>query len=87
MPLISNALRTPSMLVEMPVSRLPIEMPPRMASIYKLTARPRRCDDTVACKKVFAEVLLTLIARPARISNAGNPQNHGLTAASAMIAP
>ena len=35
-PLINNALLTPSELTEMPVSKLPSEMPLLMASMYRL---------------------------------------------------
>ena len=36
-PLINRASRTPSRLTDTPVSRLPSETPPRVASMYRLT--------------------------------------------------
>jgi hypothetical protein len=71
----------------MPVIRLPIDIPPRMAGMNKLMVLPRRDAATVACNNEFAEVLLMLIERPGKTSKVGNPQNHGLIAASAVIAP
>jgi hypothetical protein len=53
----------------------------------KLMVLPRRDAATVACNREFAEVLLTLIERPAKTSKMGNPQDQGLIAASAVMAP
>src|ERR1035437_3253018 len=36
-PLINSAWFTPNRLTEIPVNKLPIERPPRMASMYRLT--------------------------------------------------
>ena len=57
-PLINGAQRTRIKLTDIAVSRLRIDMPPRMASMNKLMVLPRRDAAMVACNRGFAEVLL-----------------------------
>ena len=78
MPLSKSAHLTPSELTDIPVSRRPIDIPPRTASMNKLMVLPRCCAATAVCNREFAVVLPTAIEMPARISKMDNAQNRGL---------
>ena len=68
-PLISRASRTPIRLATNPVARLPKAPPPRMASMYQLTAWPRNDGDAAVWSKVLAAVFVIFIATPASANN------------------
>jgi hypothetical protein len=75
MPLINSAYFTPSKLTDVPVIRLPIDIPQRIASMNKLMVLPCCRAATVVCNSEFTIVLLTAIEVPARTSKMGNPQS------------
>jgi len=77
----------PNKLTSNPVNRLPSAMPPRIASMYRLTACPRKWAGAAVCTTVFVDVLVILIDNPLSISTTTMTQNHGTHATTMSVRP
>lgn len=86
-PFASSAGLTPTISVERPVNKAPSGIPPRVASMKRLTVCPRRRGFAAPWSSELAEVLLTVIDAPAKIISAGTPQNHGTSAMNVTTRP
>ena len=80
-PFMRSAGWTPTISIASPVNKLPSGMPPRVASMKRLTVCPRSRGLAPDWRIEFADVLLMVIAAPAMTMSGGNTQNQGTSAA------